>query len=63
MQTTGRPELGTDPRFATHIARGDQQQELDEMIAAWTATLDADELRRILDEYAVERLRADGTVA
>ena len=49
----GRPELGTDPRFATHIARGDHQQELDEMIAAWTATLDADELRRILDEYAV----------
>ncbi|MCY4666067.1 MAG: CoA transferase, partial [Acidimicrobiaceae bacterium] len=49
----GRPELGTDPRFATHIARGDNQQELDEMIAAWTATLDADELRRILDEYAV----------
>ena len=52
-EAMGRPELGTDPRFATHIARGDHQRELDEMIAAWTATLDADELRRILDEYAV----------
>ncbi|MCY3650980.1 MAG: CoA transferase [Acidimicrobiaceae bacterium] len=52
-EAMGRPELGTDPRFATHIARGDHQQDLDEMIAAWTATLDADELRRILDEYAV----------
>ena len=52
-EAMGRPELGTDPRFATHIARGDHQQELDETIAAWTATLDADELRRILDEYAV----------
>ena len=52
-EAMGRPELGTDPRFATHIARGDHQQELDEMIATWTATLDADELRRILDEYAV----------
>ncbi|MXW98917.1 MAG: CoA transferase [Acidimicrobiaceae bacterium] len=52
-EAMGRPELGTDPRFATHIARGDHQQELDEMIAGWTATLDADELRRILDEYAV----------
>ena len=52
-EAMGRPELGADPRFATHIARGDNQQELDEMIAAWTATLDAGELRRILDEYAV----------
>ena len=49
----GRPELGDDPRYATHVARGDRQQELDELIAAWTATLDADELRRLLDEHAV----------
>ncbi|CAI8035284.1 Succinyl-CoA--D-citramalate CoA-transferase [Geodia barretti] len=49
----GRPELGDDPRYATHSARGDRQHELDELIAAWTATLDADELRRRLDENGI----------
>ena len=52
-EAMGRPELGDDPRYATHSARGDRQHELDEMIAAWTATLDADELRRRLDENGV----------
>ena len=52
-EAMGRPELGDDPRYATHSARGARQHELDEMIAAWTATLDADELRRRLDENGV----------
>ena len=49
----GRPELGDDPRYATHLARGDNQLELDELIAEWTATLDAEELHRLLNEHAV----------
>ncbi len=49
----GQPELGDDPRFATHIARGDNQAELDEIIAAWTATLTAKDLRRVLNEHSV----------
>ena len=52
-EAMGRPELGDDPRYATHSARGDRQHELDELIAAWTATLDADELRRRLDENGI----------
>ena len=35
-----RPQNFLPVRYATHIARGDHQQELDEMIAAWTATVD-----------------------
>ncbi|MCQ3806704.1 MAG: CoA transferase [Acidimicrobiaceae bacterium] len=52
-QAMGRPELGDDPRFATHVARGDNQLELDELIAEWTATVDAEELHRLLNEHSV----------
>jgi crotonobetainyl-CoA:carnitine CoA-transferase CaiB-like acyl-CoA transferase len=34
----GRPELADDPRYATHIARGEHQGELDAMIGEWTHT-------------------------
>ncbi len=49
----GRPELGDDPRFATHIARGDNQAELDELIAEWSVTIDSEELHRLLNEHNV----------
>lgn len=45
----GRPELGDDERFATHTARGANQQELDEMIAAWTATMTSAALEEVLN--------------
>ena len=35
-----RPELADDPRYATHGARGATMTELDDLIAAWTGTLD-----------------------
>ncbi|MYR07626.1 CoA transferase [Gordonia sp. SID5947] len=49
----GRPELGTDPRYADHNARGDHQDELDEMIAAWAADHLADDLVAILNDFQV----------
>lgn len=49
----GRPELGEDVRFATHNARGANQGELDELIGAWTATLDAVALESLLNDHAV----------
>ncbi|TFV57792.1 CoA transferase [Mycobacterium sp. PS03-16] len=33
----GQPELATDDRFATHVARGRNQDELDKIIGAWAA--------------------------
>jgi formyl-CoA transferase len=51
----GRPELATDPLYATHTARGKVQTELDEIISAWTATYEREELGRILDEAGVPR--------
>jgi formyl-CoA transferase len=40
----GQPELASDPRYATHEARGARQQELDSLIGAWTATRTVDEV-------------------
>lgn len=44
----GRPELGDDPRYATHIARGKNQIELDALINAWTKTMAVDELDSLM---------------
>ncbi len=33
----GRPELAQDPRYATHLARGANQDELDAIVEAWTS--------------------------
>jgi formyl-CoA transferase len=48
-----RPDLATDPRYATHAARGECQEELDGLIAEWTATLTSDELRQKMLDHAV----------
>lgn len=48
-----RPELGDDPRYATHSARGENQAELDELIGKWSATLTAEELEARLNEHSV----------
>jgi len=52
-QAMGRPDLATDPRYATHAARGRNQEELDRLIAEWTATLDRTALGALLDEHGV----------
>lgn len=49
----GRPELADDPRYATHAARGERQDELDEMIGSWAAMRTADDLDRLLAEAGV----------
>jgi formyl-CoA transferase len=43
-----RPELAQDPRYAGHAARGEHQAELDALIGAWTATLDAEALLALM---------------
>ncbi|GAB5454814.1 MAG: CoA transferase [Henriciella sp.] len=49
----GAPELSKDPRFAGHVARGEHQAEIDELIAAWAGLRDADELLEALDVAGV----------
>ncbi|RMF97226.1 MAG: CoA transferase [Gammaproteobacteria bacterium] len=52
-EAMGRPELAEDERYATHSARGAHQQELDEIVAEWTRTVDADELEKLMEEYGI----------
>ncbi len=52
-QAMGRPELGQDPRYATHIERGLRQTELDDLIAAWTRTLTVDALEELMIEHSI----------
>jgi crotonobetainyl-CoA:carnitine CoA-transferase CaiB-like acyl-CoA transferase len=49
----GRPDLAVDERYATHVARGANERELDAVIADWTATLAADELLALLRAHTV----------
>jgi crotonobetainyl-CoA:carnitine CoA-transferase CaiB-like acyl-CoA transferase len=52
-EAMGRPELGSDPRYATHLARGTNQLALDEIINAWAATLTVDEVDALMTEYSI----------
>jgi formyl-CoA transferase len=52
-QAMGRPELATDERYATHVTRGRNQRELDDLIADWTRTLTVDEVEALMIEYSV----------
>jgi formyl-CoA transferase len=48
-----RPELATDPRYATHGARGENQAELDQLIGDWAASRTAESLLAHLEQHGV----------
>src|SRR5690349_3895365 len=49
----GHEELGEDERFATHHARGEHEDELDDLIGAFAAQHTAEHLDRIVNEAGV----------
>ena len=49
----GRPELGSDPRYATHVARGHNQTELDDLINAWTGTLTVEQVDALMIDNGI----------
>ncbi|MDJ0979664.1 MAG: CoA transferase [Erythrobacter sp.] len=49
----GRPELGDDPRYNSHVARGERQGELDELIGAWTQQHTSAEVLAKCEEHGV----------
>lgn len=49
----GRPELAEDERYATHVARGERQAELDDLVAEWSSGLTAEEIETLLTEHGV----------
>jgi formyl-CoA transferase len=48
-----RAELADDPRFATHLARGEHQDAIDGIVAEWAAQRDALEIDRMLNAAGV----------
>ncbi len=56
----GRPELAQDARYATHLARGERQTELDALIADWTRTLTVAELEAAMIAHAIPAGRIFG---
>ncbi len=49
----GKPELAEDERFASHHARGQHEDLLDEIIGEWAGRHTADELDEIVNEAGV----------
>ena len=49
----GQPELAEDARYATHVARGTHQAELDALVERWTRTLTVDEVEAAMIRHSV----------
>lgn len=43
-----RPELADDPRYATHNARGEHQEELEDLVARWASERTGEEIITLL---------------
>lgn len=52
-EAMGEPALASDPRYATHTARGQRQKELDEHIGKWSKTKTVAELTELTDKAGV----------
>ncbi len=49
----GQPELGSDPRYASHHARGENQTELDVLISDWTRGFSSADLLVLMEQHGV----------
>ncbi|GLQ19873.1 CaiB/BaiF CoA transferase family protein [Algimonas porphyrae] len=52
-EAMGAPELASDPRYGDHVARGENQIELDARITDWTSQRSADAVQAIMDDHGV----------
>ena len=52
-EAMGQPELADDERFKTHLARGDNQEALEGIVAEWAGRHDAAEIDRVLNDAGV----------
>uniref|UniRef100_UPI0035CB44B0 CaiB/BaiF CoA transferase family protein n=1 Tax=uncultured Sphingomonas sp. TaxID=158754 RepID=UPI0035CB44B0 len=48
-----QPELAADARYATHVARGQNQVELDDLVEAWTQTLTVQQVEDRMLEHGI----------
>ena len=52
-EAMGQPELADDPRFSTHLARGENQEEIEGIVAEWSIQHDATEIDMVLNDAGV----------
>jgi formyl-CoA transferase len=52
-EAMGQAELADDPRFLTHIARGEHQEEIEAIVGEWARQRTAAEIDRVLNEAGV----------
>ncbi|HEY0939830.1 MAG TPA: CaiB/BaiF CoA-transferase family protein [Steroidobacter sp.] len=52
-QAMGQPQLAQQPEFATHVARGERQKQIDGIIGDWTRTKTCAEVLRLMEEFGV----------
>lgn len=52
-EAMGRPELAADSRYATHVARGTYQQELDDLIGDWTRPQTSEKVLTLMEAHGV----------
>jgi formyl-CoA transferase len=52
-EAMGQPDLALDPRFAGHLARGENQGELDALVAAWAGGLETEALLALCEAHGV----------
>lgn len=52
-QAMEQPELAVNEKYATHIARGENMEELDQLIEQWTRTMPAQDCLAVLEENGV----------
>ncbi|WP_372349771.1 CaiB/BaiF CoA transferase family protein [Streptomyces sp. KL116D] len=56
----GRPELGKDSRYAHNADRVQRRAELDQILGAWCAERDLEDIQRIADEAGIGNARLNG---
>ncbi|TNE58386.1 MAG: CoA transferase [Alphaproteobacteria bacterium] len=49
----GKPEMNKDPRFHTHVARGEHQALLDDLIGGWTKDFTLGEMEALCESHGV----------
>ncbi|TDI59848.1 MAG: CoA transferase, partial [Alphaproteobacteria bacterium] len=52
-EAMGQPDLAEDKRYATHLARGEHQEELDNIIAEWSKDYTAKDLLALMEDNGV----------
>jgi Predicted acyl-CoA transferases/carnitine dehydratase len=52
-EAMGQADLAQDSKFATHVARGEHQEELEGIVAEWASAQTAAEIDAVLNEAGV----------